>query len=197
MSRARTVFQRFSLLSAVPVLLLLPLAGCGGRTDESGQAGNREEAGPRGGEEAERPVAPQDQNQGRGRRREAKAHMTLTGALQFDADLPMACAVYPDKGLQFTFDQTGERAPQVQVRITDYVRPGEYPASVMIREHPESGPVREWNGSAKIDIQSRTVGGARKRTAFNGTFNGTYEGAGGKGTLSGQFRRCVLTGMDQ
>ncbi|MFL6193991.1 MAG: hypothetical protein ACJ75H_07460 [Thermoanaerobaculia bacterium] len=178
------------------MLLLLPLAGCGGRTDESGQSGNREQAGPRGGQEAKRPVAPRGQNQRFGKH-VAKAHLTLTGPLQLDADVPMACGVFPDKGLEFTFDKVGEQAPQVQVRIPDFVRDGEYPASVVIREHPESGPVREWEGSAKVNVKSRTVGGARKRTAYNGTFNGIYSGSAGKGALNGQFRRCVLTAMDQ
>ena len=37
---------------------------------------------------------------------------------------------------------------------------------------------------------NRKAGG--KRTALSGTFNGSYKGDGGEGTLSGDFRRCVL-----
>jgi hypothetical protein len=196
MSRSHTFFRHFPSL-VLFALLPVSLAGCGDANDDETQAqdaGSRQAAPADG--EAERPVAPRGQNQG-GRRHEAKAHVTLTGALQLDSDVAMACGVYQDKGLQFSFDETGQRAPRVQVRVYDYANPGEYNATVVIQEHPESGAVREWNGAAKINLQARTVGRARKRTAFNGTFNGTYQGTGGSGTLSGNFRRCTLTGMDQ
>jgi hypothetical protein len=192
---------RKSALCLALALAVVPL-GCGGdaNDDQSDQSarGAADTGNPQagGGEDAQRPVAPRGQNQRSGRH-SAKAHVTLTGPLKLDEDVPMACGVYPDKGLEFTFDQVGERSPQVQVRIPDFSRDGEYPASVVIREHPETGAVREWSGSAKVKVQSRTVGGARKRTAYNGTFTGTYSGSSGAGNLSGQFRRCVLTSMDQ
>lgn len=185
MIRPQRFLHRFPW-AFVLLLLLFPLAGCGGGPDEGSQA----KQGGSGGEEAERPEAPPDQNQGGGRRG-AKGHVKLAGALTFDGDAAMGCDVFSDKGLEVTLDQTGTRAPQVQVRIADYAGAGEYPATVVIREHPESGPVREWNGSAKVQIQSREVG-RRKRTALSGTFNGNYQGEGGQGTVSGNFRRCVL-----
>lgn len=189
---------RKTALCLALAIAAMPLAGCGGSPDrpaESARGAENGETQAAGGEETKRPDAPRGQNHRSGKHA-AKAHLTLTGPLQFDADVPMSCGVFPDKGLEFTFDQTGERAPQVQVRIPDFVREGEYSALVVIREHPESGAVREWQGSAKVDIKSRTMGGARKRTAYNGTFNGIYSGAAGKGALNGQFRRCVLTAMD-
>jgi hypothetical protein len=184
MSRPRTAFRLFAslLLSS-----LLPFAGCGG-----GESGGTADNSQRSGKGTDRPAAARGQNQGGGGRRGAKAHIALTGALTFDNDVALSCGVFPDKGLQFTFDQTEARAPQVQVRVVDFVDDGEYPATVVIREHPESAPVREWNGAAKIKIESHQFGKAKKRTGFNGEFTGTYEGQGGKGTLSGNFRRCIL-----
>ncbi|HEV2854560.1 MAG TPA: hypothetical protein VHC97_17325 [Thermoanaerobaculia bacterium] len=189
MIRSQRFLQRFPWAFAL-LLLLLPalggVIGCGGGPDEGSQA----KQGGSGGEEAERPEAPADQNQGGGRRG-AKGHVTLTGALTFDGDTAMGCDVFSDKGLEVSMDQTGTRAPQVQVRIADYAGAGEYPATVVIREHPESGPVHEWNGSAKVQVQSRQAG-RKKRTALSGTFNGTYTGEGGQGTVAGSFRRCML-----
>lgn len=176
--------MRPRILSMLLLSLLLPLAGCGGGAEQA--------ADHQGADSTERPAAPPDQNQGDGGRRAAKAHVTLTGPLTFDADVALGCGVLAEKGLEFTFDQTGTRAPQVQVRVGDYAGEGEYPATVVIREHPESGPVREWNGVAQINIQSRAGGRAKKRTVFNGNFNGTYAGEGGKGTVAGSFRRCSL-----
>lgn len=189
MIRSQRFLQRFPWVFVLLSLLLSAagVIGCGGGPDEGSQA----KQGGSGGEEAERPAAPPDQNQGGGGRRGAKGHVTLAGALTFDGDAALGCDVFSDKGLEISMDQTGTRAPQVQVRIADYAGAGEYPATVVIREHPESGPVREWNGSAKVQVQSRQVG-RRKRTALNGTFNGTYTGEGGQGTVTGNFRRCML-----
>jgi hypothetical protein len=185
-------FQRLPLLPAL-MLLLLPVVGavgvtgCGGGGEETTQ---QPSGAPEHGGGGERPEAPADQNQGGGRRG-AKGHVTLAGALTFDGDAAMGCDVFSGKGLEVTLDQTGTRAPQVQMRIADYAGAGEYPATIVIREHPESGPVREWNGSGKVQIQSRDLG-RRKRTALSGTFNGNYQGEGGQGTVSGNFRRCML-----
>jgi len=184
MIRSQKFLQRFPWV-LVLLSLLLPLAGCGGGPDE----GNQAKQG--GGGETERPAAPPDQNQGGGGRRGAKGHVTLAGALTFDGDTAMSCDMSSDKGLEVSLDPAGAQAPQVQVRIANYTAAGEYPATVVIREHPEGGPVREWNGSAKVQVQSRE-GGRRKRTALSGTFNGTYQGEGGQGTVTGNFRRCVL-----
>jgi hypothetical protein len=186
MSRPRNAFR---LLSFLLLSSLLPLAGCGGGSDQQAgdQAGNQQ-----GDANTQRPAAPRGQNQGGKGRRGPKAHVALTGALTYEADVAMSCGTFPDKGLELSFDQTEARTPRVQVRVVDFVEDGEYPATVVITEHPESGPVREWNGAAKIKIQSHQAGKVRKRTSFNGEFDGTYEGQGGKGTLSGNFRRCVI-----
>ena len=186
MIRSQKFLQRFPWV-LVLLSLLLPLAGCGGGPDE----GNQAKQG--GGDSTERPAAPPDQNQGGGKRG-AKGHVTLAGALTFDGDTAMACDAPSGKGLEISLDPAGADAPQVQVRIADYKEAGEYPATVVIHEHPGSGSGREWNGSVKVQVQSRQ-GGRKKRTALSGTFDGTYQGEGGQGTVSGSFRRCVMKEM--
>src|SRR5215217_8559341 len=109
MNRPRTAFRLFAFLL---LSSLLPLAGCGG-----GESGGTADTSQRSGKGTDRPAAPRDQNQGGGGRRGAKAHVTLAGALTFDDDVAMSCGVFPDKGLEFNFDQSEARAPQVRVRI--------------------------------------------------------------------------------
>jgi hypothetical protein len=191
--RSRTVFRQLSLLLCL--FLLFALAGCKQNPDKAGATDGETAKG--GDQNAERPEAPAGQNQGGGGKRGAKAHMTLAGAVQFDGDVAMACNIYSEKGLEFTFDQTETRAPQVQLRIPNIANDGEYQATVIVREHPESGAVREWNGSAKVNLKSHVFGGARKRSGFNGNFTGTYQGQGGTGTLNGNFRRCILKDLTQ
>jgi hypothetical protein len=191
--RPRTVFRLFPPLLCL--ILLFALAGCRQNPENAGATDGETAKG--GDQNAERPEAPAGQNQGGGGKRPAKAHMTLAGALQFDGDVAMACNIYTEKGLEFTFDQTETRAPQVQLRIPNIVSDGEYSGTVIVREHPESGAVREWNGSAKVTLKSHVFGGARKRSGFNGNFTGTYQGQGGTGTLNGTFKRCILKDLNQ
>ena len=84
------------------------------------------------------------------------------------------------------------------MRIGSFAADGDYPANVAIHDQPAAGDLRQWTGTAKIQIKSRVIGGMRKRTAFNGTFTGTYQGnSGGTGTLNGQFQRCAVRGAVQ
>jgi len=182
--RPRTVFRHCSL-PALSLLLLLPMAGCGSGADKETKASQEETA--------QAPEAAPDQKQGGGGGRRhggPKAHLTLAGATTFDGDVAAGCDLAADKNLEVTFSQEG--APQVQMRLPAFTADGQYTAAVVVKE--TSGAAREWNGTAKVDVKSRELGG-KKRTAFNGTFDGTYQGQGGTGTLNGNFRRCFIKGQ--
>ncbi len=176
MNRSSSVFRRLFL---VPVLLslLLPLVACGGGPDKGEQVQ----------QDAESPAPPPaEPNPGGGGKRGPRGHVTLTGALTFDGDTGLACGAQAGQGLELNFEQAGPA--QVQVKIPTFTAAGSYDATVVVREG-----ATERNGTAKIEIQSREMGKG-KRTALSGTFTGTYDGAGGQGTVAGSFRRCVLRG---
>jgi hypothetical protein len=178
--KPRTIFRHCSL-PALSLLLLLPLAGCGSGADKETKAPQDETA--------QAPAEGADQKQGGGRRHGGpKAHLTLAGAMTFDGNVATSCDLSADKNLEVTFSQEG--APQVQMRLPSFAADGQYTATVVVKE--TSGAAREWNGTAKVDVKSREMGGGKKRTAYNGTFDGTYQGQGGTGTLNGNFRRCIL-----
>lgn len=182
MNRPHTTFYRFSFIPVL-LLLLLPLAACGGGPDQGEQGEQVQDT------ETPAPPAP-GQPQGGGRRG-PKGRITLTGALKFDGDTPLDCGK-AGQGLELVYNRNNGEASQVSLQIPTYSAAGDYPATVLIRE---GGSGREWNGTAQIDIQTREMGGKKgggKRTALSGTFNGTYKGQGGEGTLAGNFRRCVL-----
>lgn len=179
MNRPRAVFYRFSFVPAL-LLLLLPLVACGGGPDKGDQV-----------QEAETPAPPAPgQPEGSGRRG-PKGHIALAGALQFEGDTPLDCETAPGKGLELAYNRNAGEASQVQIQVPTFNAAGKYPAKVLIRE---GGSGREWNGDAQIEIQTREMNrkNSGKRTALSGTFNGSYKGADGEGTLSGNFRRCVL-----
>ena len=176
MNRPHSIFRRFSLVPVL-LLLLLPLAACGGGPDQGDQV-----------QDAEAP-APPAPGQPQGGRRGAKGHVTLTGALSFDGDVPIACGVDSDKALEVIFNPNEGEASQVQVQVASFNGPGNYPATFIIRE---GGTTRQWNGNAQVEVQSRDMGKkGGKRTALSGTLKGSYKGEG-QGTIDGNFRRCVI-----
>lgn len=181
MNRSRAVLYRFSFVPAL-LLLLLPLVACGGGPDKGDQAVQQE---------GETPAPPAPGQPEGGGKRGPKGHIALTGALQFEGDTPLDCGTETGKGLELVYNRNGGEASQVQFQVPTFTAAGKYSAKVVIRE---GGSGREWNGTAQMDIQSREMNrkAGGKRTALSGTFNGSYKGDGGEGTLSGNFRRCVL-----
>lgn len=158
--------------SALALFLLVPLAGCGGNAD----AGDPEPS----------------------------ARLTLTGPLAADGGFNMDCNIYSDRGLQLTFASGGQeeeetagehgRDLQIQIRINDYIGPGEYPVGIVINEHGDHGFER-WNGSAMANVQRRMSSprGIRQQSEVSGSFEGTYQGQqGGHGTIRGTFQNCAM-----
>lgn len=163
--------KRFTY-SALALALLVPLAGCGGDVEADA---------------------------------EPAANLTLTGPLHADGAFQLDCNIYSDRGLQVTFAQeethAGEAAAgghattlQIQVRVNDYMGPGEYPVGLVINELGEHGVEGRWNGVAIASITSKvaSTGGIQRHSLVGGSFEGSYEGQQGKqGTIHGNFQSCA------
>lgn len=166
-----SLFLRRLGVAALPLALLIPLAGCGEPADADAAG-----------------VAP-------------TATVTLTGPAKAPKEVALDCGVYSDRGLQLTLADTyhgareeGHDDPQVQIqlRANDYVSAGEYQVGVVIYEHGGHGPQRKWTGSARANIQNqRRTEGLREFSGLSGSFEGTYEGPGGQGTIRGTFQGCT------
>lgn len=168
--RPLTILRRFTY-TALPLVLLVPLAGCGGNAD----AGHAE---PTAHLTLTGPL-------------QADGVFNMDCNTYSDRGLQVTFAL----GGQEEEETAGEhgRDLQIQVRINDYVGAGEYPVGIVINEHGEHD-FRRWNGSATANIQRRTAssGGIQRHSAVSGSFEGTYQGqGGGHGTIRGTFQDCA------
>lgn len=182
--RSRTVFR--PLLSLLCLSLLFALAGCRQNPDQAAPADN--DTAKSADENAGGAAAggDQDQGQGGGRKRGPKAHLTFAGALQAEGDYTLDCNLGADKTLQMTLNPLDEKGPRVEVKIANVAAAGDYQAAVTVHG------AQEWTGTGKANLKSHEFGGARKRSGFNGDLSGDITGPGGKGTLTGNFRRCIV-----
>lgn len=178
--------NRSRLSTYVLVLALLPgvLTGCGDR-DRSGAA-ETETA-------TDRPLPATPGQQGEEGGDYGRGHVTLTGDLAVDGDFVSTCGIFPDTGLQITLDQQETRAPQILVRIEDYMTDGKYPTGiVLVRQHSASGPVTESTGRVQVEVRSVNERRQVSGTSFSGTFQGTYTGGAGSGQVTGRFEGCFF-----
>lgn len=157
--------RRFTC-AALPFVLLVPLAGCGGNAD----AGDAE------------PSA----------RLTLTGPLQADGGFNLDCNTYSDRGLQVTFASEETAGEHGGGL-QIQIRVNDYVGAGEYPVGIVINEHEEHG-VKRWNGSAMASIQRRTAsrGGIQRHSEVSGSFEGTYQGqAGGHGTIRGTFQSCA------
>lgn len=164
------------------LLLLVVSAGCGG------------------GKEGELAIEPGSERQ---ERRESgvgsgvsapegtSGQLQITGAHTASGAFDVGCDLFPDKGLQITFDRPGTETPQVVLRIDDYMAAGSYSSTVIVRDHYSSGQDAPQSiGSGQVRITNDRASGPPEGSVLSGSFEGAYGGALGAGKVSGTFQGC-------
>lgn len=121
----------------------------------------------------------------------SSGRLQITGDRAFDGPFDVACGLFPDKGLQITFDRAGTDTPQVVLRIDDYLSAGKYSGTVIVRDHYSEGQDAPQSiGAGQIQISNGKGGGPPEGLLLSGSFTGTYGGALGTGKVSGSFEGC-------
>lgn len=121
----------------------------------------------------------------------SSGRLQITGARAFDGQFDVACGLFPDKGLQITFDRAGTDTPQVVLRIDDYLSAGNYSGTVIVRDHYSEGQDAPQSlGAGQIRISNGKGDGPPEGLLLSGSFTGTYGGALGAGKISGSFQGC-------
>jgi hypothetical protein len=158
---------------AVLVLCLPFLAACG--TEKPPRLGD---AGP-----AEEPL-PEIETKGD---EEVGAVLVATGRQSYNGSPRYQCALHEESGLQVNLRTGDIDLPAVTVRIDSYQGSGPYQARLFVTGRSRTGALVRSLGQASLTLAGEEGG---PRLLLDGTFEGSYAGEAGKGTVRGRFSGC-------
>jgi hypothetical protein len=163
-------------LPAFLLTVLLPLlAGCGGETPP-----RLSDAGPR---PAEIPSRNSSEPAAQG------AVLVATGRQSFEGTLPVRCAVHDRAGLQVNLRTGDSDLPVVTVRIDEIEGEGPYRGHLFVTGRNRTGGLAGSTGEVSVDLRN-------EGSTLRGSFEGTYQGEAGKGSVQGRFRGCARPPRD-
>lgn len=158
------------------LFLLSLLSACGPETQP-----RLTDAGPR----------PAKINPGSGERLGARgAVLVATGRHSFEGALPVRCAVHDGSGLQVNLRTGDPDLPAVAVRVDELQGSGPYRGRLFVTGRSRAGALAGSTGEVSLEL--REGGGPDGPLVLQGSFDGTYEGAAGRGSVEGRFRGCSL-----
>ena len=166
---------------ATLALLLLPfsilLTGCGAETQP-----RLGDAGPR----------PAEISPGSSKRLGASgAVLVATGRQSFEGTLPVRCAVHDQTGLQVNLRTGDPDLPVVSLRIEDYQGSGPYRGQLFVTGKSRVGALAGSTGEASLELREPAATSASS-LVLQGSFEGTYQGQAGKGSIQGRFQGCTV-----
>lgn len=113
------------------------------------------------------------------------AALVATGRHAFEGMLPVRCAVHEEAGLQVSLRTGDPDLPVVSVRIAEIGGGGPYRGQLFVTGRSRTGALAGSTGEVSLELRDGEAG-------LEGSFNGAYDGAAGKGSVEGRFRGCSL-----
>lgn len=129
------------------------------------------------------------------------ALLVATGRQSFEGTLPVRCAVHEGTGLQVNLRTGDPDLPAVAVRVDELrdIRSGRgggpYRGQLFVTGRSRTGALASSTGRVSLELQDG--GPANGPVVLKGSFDGTYEGAAGKGSVEGRFQGCSLSALSR
>lgn len=116
------------------------------------------------------------------------AVLVAAGRHPFKGALPVRCAVHDGTGLQLNLRTGDPGLPAVAVRIDELRGSGSYRGRLFVTGRSRTGALAGSTGEVSLELQEG--GPSEGPSVLQGTFDGTYRGAAGRGSIEGRFRGC-------
>ena len=117
-----------------------------------------------------------------------------TGRQSFEGTLPLRCAVHDGTGLQVNLRTGDPDLPVVSLRIEDYQGSGPYRGQLFVTGKSRIGALAGSTGEATLELREPEAVPASSSgsVVLQGSFEGTYQGQAGKGSVQGRFQGCTV-----
>lgn len=118
-----------------------------------------------------------------------------TGRQSFEGTLPVRCAVHEETGLQVNLRTGDPDLPVVSLRIEDYQGNGPYRGQLFVTGRSRLGALAGSIGEASLELREPATSPAASSSGplvLQGSFEGTYQGQAGKGSIQGRFQGCTV-----
>ncbi len=122
------------------------------------------------------------------------AVLVATGRQSFEGTLPGRCAVHDGTGLQVSLRTGDPDLPVVSLRIVDYQGGGPYRGQLFVTGRSRMGALAGSTGEASLELREPEAAPASSSglVVLQGSFEGTYQGQAGKGSVQGRFQGCTV-----
>jgi hypothetical protein len=137
---------------------------------------------------AEAPAPAQDSDLHKERGTSNEGHLVLTGDYKYDQAAFVTCAYFPNGTLQISLGL--HDSPNVVLVLDKLHGSGDYDAESRLRATYTGQGERQSRGPAKAKIEITPPTEDDPRSGIAGSFEGTFAGEAGKGTITGTFENC-------
>src|SRR6185436_5339999 len=109
----------------------------------------------------------------------------------FEGTLPVRCAVHERTGLQINLRTGDPDLPAVAVRVDDLHGDGRYRGRLFVTGRTRTGALAGSTGEVTLELSAGgSAPASTGATVLAGSFQGTYGGEAGKGSVQGRFAGC-------
>jgi hypothetical protein len=118
------------------------------------------------------------------------AMLKAAGRQTFAGPTAFRCVLHDEKGLQINFRTGDPELPAVAVRIEDFQGEGPYRARLFVTGRNRTGALVSSLGEAEVQVRKEAPANGNGALLLDGSFQGTYGGEAGKGSVQGRFGDC-------
>lgn len=118
------------------------------------------------------------------------AVLAATGRQAFEGWTLFRCTSHEEEGLQLSFRTGDPEIPTVALRIEEMRGDGPHPGRLFVTGRSRSGALVTSTGEAEVEVQRQDLPDGSAAVLLSGSFQGSYGGQAGKGSVQGRFGRC-------
>jgi hypothetical protein len=118
------------------------------------------------------------------------AELVATGGQSFRGSPRFHCVLHEESGVQISLRTGDAGLPAVTLRLDDFQGDGSYSARLFVTGRNGTGALVRSLGAASLELRGAASSSPAEPILLTGSFEGTYGGQAGRGSVHGRFAGC-------